>query len=178
VTNQTRQCVAIVRPSIERGAGGRISLDPSRKPTRCEQESTQWPLCSDHWRGMPEEIRDAEGLAESMVQRVRSVADLPTWYWNTDWDAFRREDYGVSRSIPIPGTDKVDKRESNLVFANDGLRVEDERSRPVTWAYADIESASYSLSKKPSWILGTALAVFICLQCQGQFSGARQVHRP
>ena len=66
---------------------------------------------------------------------------------------------------PIPGTDKVDKRESNLVFAEAGLRVEDEKSDVVLWSYADIKSASYSLSKKPSWILGASLAVFICLPC-------------
>lgn len=66
---------------------------------------------------------------------------------------------------PIPGTDKVDKRNTNLVFGDAGLRVEDERAGAVTWAYGEIDSASYSLSKKPSWILGASLAVFICLPC-------------
>ncbi len=66
---------------------------------------------------------------------------------------------------PIPGTDKIDKRESDLIFGDDGLRVEDHKSGAVTWPYAEIKSASYSLSKKPSWILGAALAVFLCLPC-------------
>lgn len=73
--------------------------------------------------------------------------------------------YLVEHWVPIPGTDKVDKRDSSLVFAETAIRLVGERESPVAWDYTDIEGASYSLSKKPSWILGASLAVFICLPC-------------
>ena len=72
---------------------------------------------------------------------------------------------GLEHWVPIPGRDKVDKRDSTLVFADTGIRVEDKKTQPIGWDYEDISDASYSYSKQPSWALGIGLALFICLPC-------------
>ena len=73
--------------------------------------------------------------------------------------------YEVEHWVPVPGTDDIDKRDSAIIITETGLRVEDEKTRPMAWDFADIGTATYSYSKQPRWALGIALAVFICLPC-------------
>lgn len=72
---------------------------------------------------------------------------------------------GAEHWVPIPATEKVDKRNSTLILAESELRVLDEKTQPVAWPYTDLGKASYSYSKSPRWGLGASLAFFICLPC-------------